>query len=79
MLGRIRSATGGARLLMRQKLSQFAGLVDMAENKTGPTKTTAQDLQVSSFILNFSLNSNSGTVRCVCIICRGSGTWFSAK
>ena len=41
----MRSATGGARLLMRQKLKQFADLVDMAE-QNGPAKATADDLQV---------------------------------
>jgi len=31
---------------MRQKLSQYSGLVDVAERQTGPTKVTLGDLQV---------------------------------
>ena len=59
MLGQVRSVTGGSRLLMRQKLKQFVGLVDMAEEQSGPAKTTAEDLQVRKNISTFSIDSQN--------------------
>ena len=47
VLGQIRTACCQARLLMRQKLKQYIGLVDVAEKMSGERQTTAQDLQVS--------------------------------
>ena len=46
VLGQMRTTCCQARLLMRQKLNQYIGLVDMAENNSGAKKTTREDLQV---------------------------------
>ena len=46
VLGDIRTACCQARLLMRQKLKQYIGLVDMAEDSTEGKKPTSEDLQV---------------------------------
>lgn len=46
VLGQLRSTTGYAHLLMKQKLKQYIGLVDTADTQSGHRKTTAQDLQV---------------------------------
>ena len=46
VLGQLRTTVCQARLLMRQKLKQYLGLVDTAETQSGERKTTAEDLQV---------------------------------
>lgn len=46
VLGQIRTTSCQGRLLMRKKLKQYIGLVDMAESNSGERKTTHQDLQV---------------------------------
>ncbi len=46
VLGQVRTTIGQGRLLMRQKLKQYLGLVEEAESKApGEGKTTAEDLQ----------------------------------
>ena len=55
VLGQIRVITGKAQLLMRQKLKQYIGLVDTAENQSGERKTSAEDLQVSCLLGSFSM------------------------
>ena len=44
-LGEVRSVTGQARLLIRERFVQFDGLVDGAEFLRGPRPTTLTDLQ----------------------------------
>ncbi len=39
-----------SRLLVRQKLRQYIGLVDMVESNSGEKKTTREDLQVSTLV-----------------------------
>ncbi len=43
-MGQVRTTIGQGRLLMRQKLKQYLGLVEEAESQKDP-RTTAEDLQ----------------------------------
>ncbi|XP_076034179.1 disks large-associated protein 5-like [Oratosquilla oratoria] len=43
--GDIRTAAGQANLLMRERFTQFSGLIDNCEFKQGEKETTVQDLQ----------------------------------
>ncbi len=46
VLGQIRTTVGQGRLLIKQKLKQYLGLVATAENQSGERETTSEDLQV---------------------------------
>ena len=54
----MQSASADARLLMRQKLKKFAGLVDMAEKQGGPAKISAEDLQVKKDMISSHYSSS---------------------
>lgn len=43
--GLIRTTIGQARLLMKERFSQFAGLIHVCDNNLGEKKTTCEDLQ----------------------------------
>ncbi|XP_077540076.1 disks large-associated protein 5-like [Haemaphysalis longicornis] len=43
--GVIRTTVGQARLLMKERFSQFAGLIHVCDNNLGEKKTTCEDLQ----------------------------------